>query len=58
MTSYWTISIVIPGEFFAKENRDARTTETRWVSPELKSIDVEEVTSQLFPDGDDEGDND
>jgi hypothetical protein len=55
MNRYWTISIVIPGECFAKENRAERIVETKWVDPEPRDIDVEEVTSQFFPDGDDEG---
>jgi hypothetical protein len=58
MTRFWTISIVIPGECFAMKDRAHETIQTRkeWVRPALKKIDVEEVTSDLSPFGDDEGD--
>lgn len=39
------------------EDRTQETIEIRheWVTPELKKIDVEEVTSHQFPFGDEEG---
>jgi hypothetical protein len=56
MTRLWTISIVIPGESFAMEDRAHKTMEARkeWVRPDLKKMDVEDVTSYLFLYGDDE----
>ena len=59
MTQYWSISITIPGECFTMENRTEEQVETKkeWTSPELKKIDVEEVTSYTFKLGDDGGDS-
>ena len=39
------------------KDRTQETIETRkeWVMPELKKIAIEEVTSHLFPFGDEEG---
>jgi hypothetical protein len=59
MTQYWSISITIPGECFTVENLTEETIETKkeWIAPELKKIDVEEVTSYIFKLGDDGGDS-
>jgi hypothetical protein len=59
MTQYWSISITIPGECFTMENRTEEKIETKkeWTAPELKKIDVEEVTSHIFNLGDDSGDS-
>jgi hypothetical protein len=56
MTRLWTISIVITGECFAREDRAHETMETRkeWVKPVLEKMDVEDVTSYRFLYGDDE----
>jgi hypothetical protein len=60
MTQYWSISITIPGECFTVENRFEEKVEIKkeWTAPELKKIDVEEVTSYIFKLGDDDNDND
>ena len=54
MTVYWTISMTIPGECFAMENRNEETVEPKkeWVAPELKKVDVEEITSHILRLGD------
>jgi hypothetical protein len=59
MTQYWSISITIPGECFTMENRTEKKVETKkeWTAPELKKIDVEEVTSHIFNLGDDGNDS-
>jgi hypothetical protein len=59
MTQYWSISITIPGEYFTMENHTEKAVETKkeWTSPELKKIDVEEVTSHILNLGDDSGDS-
>jgi hypothetical protein len=55
MTQYWSISITIPGECFIMENQTEQAVETRkeWTAPELKKIDVEEITSHILNMGDD-----
>jgi hypothetical protein len=59
MTQYWSISITIPGECFTMEYLTEEKVETKkeWTAPELKKIDVEEVTSHIFNLGDDGGDS-
>lgn len=59
MTQYWSISITIPGECFTMENLTEEKVETKkeWTAPELKKIDVEEVTSYIFKLGDEDGDS-
>jgi hypothetical protein len=59
MTQYWSISITIPGECFTVENHIEKAVETKkeWTAPELKKIDVEEVTSHIFNLGDNDGDS-
>ncbi len=59
MTQYWSISITIPGECFTMENHTEKAVETRneWTAPELKKINVEEVTSYTFKLGDDQNDS-
>jgi hypothetical protein len=59
MTQYWSISITIPGECFTMENLTEEEVETKkeWIAPELKKIDVEEVTSHIFNLGDGSGDS-
>jgi hypothetical protein len=59
MTQYWSISITIPGECFTMENLTEEKIETKkeWTAPELKKVDVEEVTSHILNLGDDGGDS-
>jgi hypothetical protein len=59
MTQYWSISITIPGEYFTMENHTEKAVETKndWTAPELKKINVEEVTSYTFKLGEDENDS-
>jgi hypothetical protein len=54
MTQYWSISITIPGECFTMENRTEKAVETKkeWTAPELKKVDVEDVTSHILNLGD------
>ena len=59
MTRYWSISITIPGESFTMENRSPKklATKKEWIAPELKKIDVEDVTSHVLNLGDNPGDS-
>ena len=59
MTQYWSISITIPGECFTVEKPAEKVVETKkeWTAPELKKVDVEDVTSHIFNLGDDSNDS-
>ncbi len=56
MMRQWTISIVIPGEYFDMVDQARKTVEggRKWVAPGAKEIDVDELTSDLFPGGESE----
>jgi hypothetical protein len=59
MTQYWSISITIPGEYFTMKNPAEEAVETKkeWTAPELKKVDVEDVTSHIFNLGEDSDDS-
>ena len=55
MTKYWFISMAIPGECFARENRlrDAPKPENESHASELKKIAVEDITAEVLKLGED-----